>query len=81
MQWLSEMIFSVKTCAHVHFIWGGQGLDINLGEWEGLFRVKVNHWLEYKALGMPYLHGEAFQKPQVLGLGGFLLGKEELLNL
>ena len=55
------MIFSVKTCAHVHFIWGGQGLDINLGEWEGLFRVKVNHWLEYKALGMPYLHEEESQ--------------------
>lgn len=32
---------------------------------------------------MPYLHGEAFQKPQVLGLGGFLLGKElvELVGL
>ena len=35
---------------------------MSLGEWEGIFRVSVC-WLGLKDLGMPHLHGEAFQVP------------------
>ena len=36
-------------------------LYMSHGEREGVFRVNVNHWLEFKVLGMPHLHGEGFQ--------------------
>lgn len=35
---------------------------MNLGEWEGIFRVSVR-WLGLKELGMPHLHGEALRVP------------------
>ena len=39
---------------------------MNIGEWEGvLLRMKF-HWLEFKVQGMRCLHGEVFQKSQVL---------------
>jgi hypothetical protein len=34
---------------------------MNLGEWEGVFRVDEKHWLELKVLGRPHLHREALQ--------------------
>lgn len=37
-----------------------------LGEWEGVSRMSINHWPEFKILGTPHLHGEAFQESWVL---------------
>lgn len=56
---LSQMIFS-ETAVHIHFIQSGPGLFMNLGEWEGDFRVDAKHWLELKELGVLHLHGAAF---------------------
>ena len=67
----------MKLLVFIQFIHGGQGLYMNLGEWELVFRVNVNHWLEFKVLGMPHLHGEAFQESQVLA-GWVLIRKEEV---
>lgn len=39
---------------------------VNLGEWEGVFRVNVSHWLDLNLLRMPHVHGEAFQESQML---------------
>lgn len=52
------------------------GID-NLGEWEGVFMVNVNHWLEFKVLWMPHLCREAFQESQVLAKW-VLIRKEEV---
>jgi hypothetical protein len=30
-------------------------LYMNLEEWEGVFRENVNHWLEFKIMGMPHV--------------------------
>jgi hypothetical protein len=57
------MIFSESAC---QLYWGEPRLNMNLGEWEGTFRMKVNPWLQFKVPGMPHLHGEAFQESQVL---------------
>lgn len=34
----------------IYFIKGGKGLCVNLGEWEGVFRVSENYRLEFKVL-------------------------------
>lgn len=66
---------------YIHtFIWGGPvsiqaiqsepGTYMDFGAWERIFFFfygNENHWLEFKVLWMPSLHGEAFQKPQVAG--------------
>lgn len=31
----------------IHFSWDEQGVSMNLGEGEGVFRVNENHWLEF----------------------------------
>ena len=62
---------------HTQVIQGEPGVYVDLGEWEGVFRVKVNHWLEFKVLGMPHLHGEAFQESRCL-LDRFLSGERKL---
>lgn len=64
----------MKQLLHIHFIWGEQGLYMNPGEYKGVFRVNVNHCWEFKVLGMPYLHGEVFQKSLVVVLSGALGG-------
>ena len=38
---------------------------INLREWEGVFLRVQFYWLRPKVLGIPYLHGEAFQESQM----------------
>jgi hypothetical protein len=53
---------------------------MNLGEWELVFRVNVNHWLEFKVPGMSPLHGEPFQESQVLPRS-VLIGEKRKLNL
>ena len=63
---LHDIQWKQTACAHTHFIWAKQGLYVNLGEWEGVFRVNINHWLELKVLGMPHLHREALQEFQDL---------------
>ena len=46
---------------------------MNLGEWEGVLKVKF-HWLEFKVLKIPPLYGEAFQESQALS-GQVFMGK------
>ena len=43
------MIFS-ETAVCIHFILGDQGLYMNLEEGDRLFRVNVNHGLEFEVL-------------------------------
>jgi hypothetical protein len=50
---------------------------MNFGEQEGVFRVNINHWLAFKILQMPHLHGEAVRNPKDL-LGTLLPGKMKL---
>jgi hypothetical protein len=45
----------------VHFIGGEQGLYKPRKVGGVLLRVKF-HWLKFKVLGIPHLHGEAFQE-------------------
>lgn len=59
---------------YIHFIQGGPGLFMNLGKWEGDFRLNANHWLELKGLGTPHLPGEALQESQILA-GQVLIGR------
>jgi hypothetical protein len=35
---------------------------MKLGEWEGVLLRMNFHWLRLKILGLPHLHGEAFQE-------------------
>lgn len=44
---------------------------MNPGEWEGVFKVNVNHRLEFNVL---HLYGESFQESYVC-VSGFLSGK------
>jgi len=83
MEQLSETIL---VCMHtflwcglecLHFIWGGPGVSMDLGEWEGVFRVNGNHWLEFKVLWIPLLHERHSRNPSYL-TDGFLPGKEEI---
>ena len=54
-------------CAHTSF--GVNKGYMNLGEWERVFRVRANHWLEFKILGRPHLLVEALQEVELcLGL-------------
>lgn len=47
----------------IHFIWGKpRAVYMNPGTWEGvLLRVNFN-WLRIQVLGIPHLHGKAFQE-------------------
>ena len=70
---------------HIYFIKGGKGLYMNFGEWEGVFKVSENHWLEFKALFKApvdlthslHLYEEAFQESQILA-GWVLIQKEKV---
>jgi hypothetical protein len=62
---------SVKQLVLIHFI------GVNLGEWEGVFRVSIKSWLELNPMWMLHLYGGAFQESQVLA-GQVLIGKEEV---
>lgn len=42
----------------------------------GIFRMKVNHWLQFKVPGAPHLHREASQESWLLA-EQVLIGKEE----
>ena len=50
---------------------------MDLREWEGVFRVNENHWLEFKILQIPYLYGEVFQESHVAA-GWILIGKKKV---
>jgi hypothetical protein len=71
---------SVKQVECIYFIQSEKRLPINLGEWEGVFRVIANHWLEFKVLSTFHFYGEAFQESQALP-GQTLLGKEGVICL
>ena len=43
-----------------------QGLYMDFIDWGGVFRANENHWLWFKVLCVPHLHGEAFQESQLL---------------
>jgi hypothetical protein len=42
------------------------------GEREGVFRVNVNHWLEFKVLEMPHLHAVTPVFPSTCKVSSYL---------
>ena len=42
------------------FIQGELGVYMDLIEWEGVFKVNENLWLQFKIWWMPHLYGQAF---------------------
>ena len=75
-QWNSSLRqTSVKHLVCIHVTRCERELHMNLGEWEGGFKMNVNHWLELNLLRMLHLHKDESQGPQVFA-GQVLIWKE-----
>ena len=56
----------MKQLVLTHLFRADQGLNMNLGEWEGVLLRVMFYWLVLTFLGIPYLHGETIQEYQAL---------------
>ena len=74
----SAHTFIQPVLACVHFMMGGQGLQMNLGEWEGILKVnKIFDW-SLKCCECLICMERQSSNPRYL-LGGSLLGKRKQL--
>jgi hypothetical protein len=64
IQWNSSLRWysNKRVCVHTCYLGWIKGYIYELREWEGVFLRVQFYWLRPKVLGIPYLHGEAFQE-------------------